>query len=346
TKRFRDEKGNEGIEFLFKHDVSKYINNKDFTDFVEGSSEATRKSSEKALNYYNSLLPNLIGGSADVAGSVLTTVPAQTVYSPTNRIGRSMNFGIREFEMASIANGMLLHSGLRPYVGCFLVFADYMKSAIRMAALSKLPAIYLFSHDSISVGEDGPTHQPIEQLAMLRSIPNVNVIRPCDARETYAAYKNALLSLTTPTAIITTRHNLPFISTSSYEGLEKGAYIISKEKNKCEFVIIATGSEVSLAIEAQKILVSKDIDVRVVSMPSMFNFEKQKEEYMEEILGKDYNKRIFVEMASSFGLHKYAKHVMSIDEFGRSAPFSDVQKFFNFTSEELANKVENFLKTK
>ncbi|MEG0034372.1 MAG: transketolase [Bacilli bacterium] len=346
TKRFRDEKGNEGIEFLFKHNVSKYINNKDFTNFVEGSSEATRKSSEKALNYYDSLLPNLIGGSADVAGSVLTTVPAQTVYSPTNRIGRSMNFGIREFEMASIANGMLLHSGLRPYVGCFLVFADYMKSAIRMAALSKLPAIYLFSHDSISVGEDGPTHQPIEQLAMLRSIPNVNVIRPCDARETYAAYKNALLSLTTPTAIITTRHNLPFIATSSYEGLEKGAYIISKEKNKCEFVIIGTGSEVSLAIEAQKILASKDIDTRVVSMPSMFNFEKQNEEYMEEILGKDYNKRIFVEMASSFGLYKYAKHVMSIDEFGRSAPFSDVQKFFKFTSEELANKVENILKRK
>lgn len=344
TKKFLNEKGNEGVEFLFKNDVSKYIENADFVDFKADTNEATRKSSEHALNYYDSLLPNLIGGSADVAGSVLTTIPAQTTYSPENRKGRSVNFGIREFEMASIANGMLLHGGLRPYVGCFLVFADYMKSAIRMAALSKLPVMYLFSHDSISVGEDGPTHQPIEQLAMLRSLPNVNVIRPCDARETYAAYKNALLSTVTPTAIITTRHNLPFNANSSYEGVEKGGYIISKEEKNADFVIIATGSEVSLAMDAQKILKDKNIDVRVVSMPSFFNFEAQSENYKENVLGIDYNKRIFVEMASSFGLHKYAKHVMSIDEFGRSAPFNDVKNFFGFTAEELANRVEKLVK--
>jgi transketolase len=344
TEKFRKNPQNENIEFLFKNEITKFVIGHDKTDFSNSVEQATRKSSELALNYYSQFVPNLIGGSADVAGSVLTNIKTFTTFSAENPAGRQINFGIREFLMASIANGILLHGGLRPFVGCFLVFSDYMKSAIRMSALSKLPVIYIFSHDSISVGEDGPTHEPIEQLAMLRSIPNVNVIRPCDERETYAAYKVALESKTTPTCIITTRHGLPLIDGSSYDGVSKGGYIVSKEQKKVDFTIIADGSEVSLAIEAQKALLAKGIDTRVVSLPSFYLFDKQTEEYKENVFGTTYEKRIYVEMLSSFGLYKYAKNVMSIDEFGRSAPFADIRKYFDFTSERLAKTIEDILK--
>lgn len=313
-------------------------------DFVEGSSTSTRVASGKALNAYMLSLPNLVGGSADVASSVMTKLEGGVNFGPEARHGHNVNWGIREFGMASAQNGMLLHGGVRTYVGCFLVFADYMKAAIRMAALSHLPAIYLFSHDSIAVGEDGPTHQPIEQLAMLRSIPNLRVIRPCDERETYAAWYQALASTNAPTALILSRQNLPLIATSSAEGLSKGAYVISKEQAKAEFIIIATGSEVALAIDAQKKLKELGKDVRVVSMPSWELFAKQDEEYQEEVLSLPLKKRISVEMLTTFGWDRYAAHHMGVDTFGASAPASDVIKKFDFTSDHLVKMIEDILK--
>ena len=344
-KKYQEKHPAEANRFLAlaNGDVSKYLV-KEMPDFVAGSSTSTRVASGKALNDYMLSIPMLIGGSADVAGSVMTKLNGGVDFMPEHREGHNVNWGIREFAMACAQNGMLLHGGLRTYVGCFCVFSDYMKPAIRMAALSHLPAIYLFSHDSIAVGEDGPTHQPIEQLAMLRSIPNVRVIRPADERETYAAWKEALKSLETPTALILSRQNLPLLENSSEEGVARGAYVVSKENKKADLVLIATGSEVSLAIEAQKKLLEKGIDVRVVSMPSWELFESQDEKYQEEVLLLPRKKRVSVEMLSTFGWDKWAKYHMGIDTFGASAPAKDVFKKFNFTSDRLVEICEGALK--
>ena len=344
-KKYQEKHKAEANRFLAlaKLDVSNYLVD-ELPDFAAGSATSTRVASGKALNAFMLSLPNLIGGSADVAGSVMTKLDGGVDFSPEHREGHNINWGIREFAMACAQNGMLLHGGLRTYVGCFAVFSDYMKPAIRMAALSHLPAIYLFSHDSIAVGEDGPTHQPIEQLAMLRSIPNVRVIRPADERETYAAWKEALKSIEHPTALILSRQNLPLLENSSAEGLARGAYVVSKENKKAQLVLVATGSEVSLAIEAQKKLLEKGIDVRVVSMPSWELFEAQDEKYQEEVLLLPREKRVSVEMLSTFGWDKWAKFHMGINEFGASAPAKDVFKKFNFTSDRLVEICESALK--
>ena len=313
-------------------------------EFQAGSSTSTRVASGKALNAYMLNLPNLIGGSADVAGSVMTKLDGGVNFEPSHREGHNVNWGIREFAMASAQNGMLLHGGLRTYVGCFAVFADYMKAAIRMAALSYLPAIYLFSHDSIAVGEDGPTHQPIEQLAMLRSIPNMRVLRPCDERETYAAWCEALKSTKTPTALILSRQNLPLMEGSSAAGVAKGAYVISKEEKKAQLELIATGSEVSLAVEAQKLLKAEGVDVRVISMPSWELFAEQDEEYQASVLSLPWEKRVSVEMLSTFGWDRYAKYHMGIDTFGASAPAKDVIAKFEFTPAKLAEMCKKIVK--
>lgn len=323
------------IESTVDNDVSTLVY-KEIPSYPEEFSDSTRKTSGAILNILNKQVPNLMGGSADVAGSVMTAIKGETDFSATNRKGRNVNWGIREFAMAAIQNGILLHGGIRTYVGCFLVFSDYLKPAIRMAALSNLPAIYLFSHDSIAVGEDGPTHQPVEQLAMLRSIPNVNVIRPCDARETAAAWKLALESTKTPTCLILSRQNLPMIYSSNYEGVKRGGYVVSPEKDHIDFTIIASGSEVSLAVEAQKKLLGDGIDTRVVSMPSMNAFAQNDEAYMEKVLGTSYEKRIAVEMLTSFGWHRYAKHVMSVEKFGASGNAKDVLPAYGFTADNLA----------
>ena len=309
-------------------------------DFEEGSSVSTRVASGKALNDYMLSVPNLFGGSADVAGSVMTKLNGGVDYSPNARYGHNMNWGIREFAMASAQNGMLLHGGVRTYVGCFLVFADYMKAAIRMAALSHLPAIYLFSHDSIAVGEDGPTHQPIEQLAMLRSIPNMVVYRPADIRETYAAWREALRITDRPVALILSRQNLPLLSGSDAEGVKMGGYIVSKEQKKAEFTLVATGSEVSLAIEAQKALLDEGIDVRVVSLPSWERFLENDEAYQNEVMGVEYCKRISIEMLSTFGWRRFAKTNIGIDTFGTSAPAKDAIKKFDFTVDRIVKTVK------
>ncbi|MCF0107830.1 MAG: transketolase [Bacilli bacterium] len=333
----------ERFESLVDGDVSAYIPDV-YPEFVAGSSTSTRVASGKALNHYMLALPNLIGGSADVAGSVMTKLDNGVNFTPDTRHGHNVNWGIREFAMAAAQNGMLLHGGVRTYVGCFAVFADYLKPAIRMAALSDVPAIYLFSHDSIAVGEDGPTHQPIEQLAMLRSIPNCRVIRPADERETYAAWVEALKSTRTPTALILSRQNLPLLEGSSPEGLAKGAYIVSKEAKEAKLVLIATGSEVSLAVDAQKKLLAEGVDVRVVSMPSWELFDVQDEAYKNEVLNLPWEKRVSIEMLSTFGWAKYAKHNMGIDTFGASGKANDVIAKFNFTSDHLVEMAKQLLK--
>lgn len=320
----------------FKLNVNKYIKNN--VTFDPKLNEATRKTSGNLVNKFANEIPFMMGGAADVAGSVMTKISSETMFSATNYKGRNIAFGIREFEMAGIQNGILLHGGLRPYVGCFFVFADYMKAAIRMSAISKLPAIYLFSHDSIYVGEDGPTHEPIEQAAMLRAIPNMHVVRPCDARETYGAWRLALTSKTTPTAIILSRQNLPLLKNSNDKKMKNGAYIISKEKSNKYVTVIASGSEVALALEAKDRLKGK-VDLRIVSMPCMETFNLLSEKEQNEILGNKYEKRIAVEALTSFGWYRYAKHVMSVDRYGLSGKGSEIAKAIGFTSDNLVKLI-------
>ena len=321
-------------------DVDKYLPGV-YPNFEEGSAKSTRVASGQALNYLMLSMPNLFGGSADVAGSVMTKLDNGANFDASNREGHNINWGIREFAMASAQNGMLLHGGVRSYVGAFFVFSDYMKPAIRMAALSHVPAIYLLSHDSIAVGEDGPTHQPIEQAAMLRSIPGVDLIRPCDERETYGAWFAALQSKNHPTAIILSRQNLPLLPGSDGDKLKLGAYVVSKEQKNAQFVLVATGSEVSLAVQAQALLLEKSIDVRVVSMPCWSYFDKQDDAYKASVINLPREKVVSIEMLSTFGWAKYAGLNIGLDTFGASAPAKDVIKKFNFTPEFVAAQVEN-----
>ena len=321
-------------------DVDKYLPGV-YPNFEEGSSKSTRVASGQALNYLMLSMPNLFGGSADVAGSVMTKLDNGANFDASNREGHNINWGIREFAMASAQNGMLLHGGVRSYVGAFFVFSDYMKPAIRMAALSHVPGIYLLSHDSIAVGEDGPTHQPIEQAAMLRSIPNVDLIRPCDERETYGAWFAALQSKNHPTAIILSRQNLPLLPGSDGDKLKLGAYVVSKEQKNAQFVLVATGSEVSLAVQAQALLLEKGIDVRVVSMPCWSYFDKQDDAYKASVINLPREKVVSIEMLSTFGWAKYAGLNIGLDTFGASAPAKDVIKKFNFTPEFVVAQVKS-----
>lgn len=317
---------------------------KDFVpNYIEGYSNATRNVSGELLNVYSDHCDYLFGGSADVAGSVKTALKNKTTFTKDNYAGQNINFGIREFAMATIANGICAHGGLRPYVGCFLVFSDYCKSALRMAALMELPVTYLFSHDSIAVGEDGPTHQPIEQMASLRLIPNFNLIRPCDANETAGAYEVAFSSQKTPTAIILTRQNLKTVRGCSKNKVKKGGYVLSYEKEQLDAIILATGSEVNMAVEAQAELAKENIDVRVVSMPSTFLYDAQKEAYKETVLPSSCKHIIAVEMGVGDSWYKYANEVMSIDTFGASGEASQVMKEYHFQVETLINRVRTML---
>ena len=310
-----------------------------YPEFEEGKVIATRNSSGAALNQYTLTLPNLFGGSADVASSVQTQIKGGEFYSPEHRDGKSICYGIRELAMTAIANGILLHKGIRTYAGSFFVFSDYLKPAIRLACLQKLPMIYLFSHDSIAVGEDGPTHQPVEQLAMLRSLPNLNVIRPCDEKETYGAWQIALKSKETPTVILLSRQGLPTLKESDPKLVEKGAYVVSDRKNP-KYVIIATGSEVALALKAQEKLDEEKIPVRVVSMPSTELFDAQDKKYQEKILPLGKDKTISLEMLSTFGWGKYADHNYGIDSFGASGKAADVINHYHFDENSFVNFVK------
>ncbi len=325
----------------------KFINNQpeikldEFKNEISSSNEATRNTSGKVIGKLSTQYLNLIGGSADLTASTKAK-GADGNYCKENRLGRNINFGVREHAMGAIVNGMVLHGGLRVFSGAFFVFSDYMKPAIRLAAIMKIPSIFVFSHDSIAVGEDGPTHEPVEQLAGLRAIPNLNVIRPADANETLAAWKIAMESIQTPTVIILTRQNVIKQQKSNYEGVLKGAYIVSPEVEKLDGIILASGSEVELAVETQALLKEKGKDVRVVSMPSNYLYEKQTKKYQKETLPKSA-KVIAVEMASSLSWYKYTPIVYGIDQFGASAPSEKILELFGFTKEIFADFVLNKL---
>ena len=316
-------------------------------NYPVGHNNATRNTSLEVIQEVAKQNPTFLSGTADLASSTKTKIKDEDDFSVENYNGRNLVFGIREFAMVAIMNGMTLHKGVKVSAGGFLVFSDYFKAAVRMACLMKLPIILPLSHDSIAVGEDGPTHQPIEQFAMLRSIPNMHVIRPGDAVEMAAAWKLAIESTENPTALILTRQNVETMENSSVEGVSKGAYVIGKEENHLDAIIIASGSEVNLAMKAKKVLLEKGIDVRVVSMPCQEIFDQQDEQYKEAVLPNAMRKRLSVEMASSFGWHKYVGLdgiTMSIDEFGKSAPAQDVIQSYGFTVDGVAENIEKLLK--
>ena len=316
-------------------------------NYPVGHNDATRNTSLEVIQEVAKQNPTFLSGTADLASSTKTKIKDEDDFSVENYNGRNLVFGIREFAMVAIMNGMTLHKGVKVSAGGFLVFSDYFKAAVRMACLMKLPIILPLSHDSIAVGEDGPTHQPIEQFAMLRSIPNMHVIRPGDAVEMAAAWKLAIESTENPTALILTRQNVETMENSSVEGVSKGAYVIGKEENHLDAIIIASGSEVNLAMKAKKVLLEKGIDVRVVSMPCQEFFDQQDEQYKEAVLPNAMRKRLSVEMASSFGWHKYVGLdgiTMSINEFGKSAPAQDVIQSYGFTVDGVVENIKKLLK--
>ena len=299
---------------------------------------ATRNISGSIINRLKDIFPNLIGGSADLSPSNKTVMNGEGYISKDDFSGRNIHFGVREFAMTAITNGILLHGGLRAYCATFFVFSDYTKPMARLSSLMNIPTIFVFTHDSIGVGEDGPTHEPIEQLAMLRSLPNFNTFRPADARETIAAWYAAMVSKSTPTAIVLTRQNLPQLDGSGKKAL-KGAYIIKEaSKSTPDMILIASGSEVSLAIEAAAELEKDNISTRVVSMPCMDVFEAQSKEYKEEVLPKNVRNRVAIEALSSFGWDRYTGldgRVISMNSFGASAPQDLLFKKFGFTKENV-----------
>ncbi len=303
---------------------------------------ASRNSSQTMLNLLAKDNKWIIGGSADVASSVKTSIKGSSAIEKNCFDGQIINYGIREFAMAAINNGILLHGGLKAYGGSFLVFSDYLKPALRMASLMNLNSVFMFSHDSIAVGEDGPTHQPIEQLAMLRSIPGFNVIRPCNESEVKQSYKMAFAS-ENPCALILSRQNLKTSYVVSEDDFEKGAYFVKYDKES-KYSIIATGSEVELAISIYDKLLAEGIKVNVISMPSMYIFEKQSKKYKKTILCNSYDKRITLEMLSTFGWSKYGKHNIGIDIFGRSAKASDVINYYKFDIESIYNNIKRIVK--
>jgi len=323
---------------------------KDIPVYEEGKSLASRASSGEALNGIAKNLPYLVGGSADLAGSNKTMIKGTGDFFPGSFEGRNVWFGVREFAMGAAMNGMALHGGLKVFGGTFFVFSDYLKPAIRLAALMGLPVTYVFTHDSIAVGEDGPTHEPVEQLAGLRAMPNLSVIRPADGNETAAAWKLAVESTKTPTALVLTRQNLPTIKDTdknAYEGVSKGAYVISPAgKETADAMLLAAGSEVGLAVQAQKVLASEGINVSVVSMPSWDRFEQQSKEYKESVIPKSVKKRLGIEMGSSLGWHRYVGdegEVIAIDTFGASAPGEKIMEEYGFSVNNVVARVKALL---
>lgn len=311
---------------------------------------ATRVSSELILNKISPTVPNLLGGSADLAPSTKAVMKDKGYYSPSDPSGANLRFGVREHAMTAIANAMAAYGGLRPYVAGFFVFSDYMKHSMRLSALMNLPVIYIMTHDSVGVGEDGPTHQPVEHLAALRSMPNFTVIRPCDTRETAAAWAMAITRTTSPTALVLTRQNLPLLPGSGKDAF-KGGYILEENINlatkKPDIILIASGSEVHLMTEAAKILKGGGIYARVVSMPSFEIFEEQDDEYKEQVLPSAVRKRLGAEAASSFGWHKYIGldgDIISIDHFGASAPADLLFEEYGFTVDNVLEKARKLMK--
>ncbi|MCG7342957.1 transketolase [Sporosarcina sp. ACRSL] len=318
--------------------------------YEAGSSHATRSASGEAINAIAKVLPSFFGGSADLAGSNKTTIKGAGDFLPGDYKGRNIWFGVREFAMGAALNGMALHGGLHVFGGTFFVFSDYVRPAIRLSALMGMPVTYVFTHDSVAVGEDGPTHEPVEHLSSLRSMPGLTVIRPADGNETSAAWNIAVSSKNRPTVLVLSRQNLQVLPKSgelAMDGVKRGAYVISPaNKDVADGILIATGSEVNLAVAAQAKLQEQGIDVSVVSMPSWDLFEQQDEQYKESILPKAVKKRLSIEMGASLGWHKYVGDeggVMSIDTFGASAPGERVIAEYGFTEENVVREMKTIL---
>ncbi|MBD5090135.1 MAG: transketolase [Clostridiales bacterium] len=318
---------------------------KDFWE-VEQKADATRNISGQLINKIKNYVPGFIGGSADLAPSTKTYMSGEGDFSATNYGGRNLHFGVRELAMAAIGNGMALHGGLKPYVSTFFVFSDYVKPMARLSALMGTPLTYVFTHDSIGVGEDGPTHEPIEQLAMLRSLPNFTVYRPADTAETAAAWFYAVTSKHTPTALVLTRQNLPQLEGTGKDAL-KGGYILSdSKKENPDVILMASGSEVQLAVEAKVQLEKENIAVRVVSMPSMDVFDQQSQEYRDSVLPKNCRKRVAIEALSSFGWGKYVGldgSYVTMESFGASAPANTLFEKFGITTDNVVKAVREIL---
>jgi transketolase len=309
---------------------------------TETKGVATRAASGTVLNAIAPHLPNLFGGSADLAPSNKTEIKGEMDFQADAYEGRNLRFGVREHAMGAILNGMALHGGLIPYGGTFLVFSDYMRPAIRLAALMGLRVIYVFTHDSIGLGEDGPTHQPVEQLSSLRTIPNLTVIRPCDANETADAWQYAIKSQNGPIALILSRQGLPILDRKTFtpaKGVSKGAYILQDTwDGKPDVILIATGSEVSIALEAYERLVEKGVRARVVNMPSWDLFDKQPGDYQRQVLPPEIKPRIAIEAGSTQGWHRYVGdrgEVIGVDHFGASAPYKVLYEKFGITSDRV-----------
>lgn len=309
---------------------------------------ASRADSGEIIQKLSQTVPSFFGGSADLAGSNKSNVKEAKDYDKETPEGKNVWFGVREFAMGAAVNGMAAHGGLHPYAATFFVFSDYLKPALRLSAIMGLNSTFIFTHDSIAVGEDGPTHEPIEQLAGLRAIPNMNVIRPADGNETRVAWEVALESEQTPTSLVLTRQNLPTLDVAEETieaGVRKGAYVVFETEKEPEYLLLASGSEVSLAVEAAKDLDKQGKGVRVVSMPNWFAFDKQSDDYKESVLPASITKRVAIEMASPLGWHKYVGtegKVIGIDGFGASAPGDLVVEKYGFTKENILNQIRTF----
>ncbi|MDW5564771.1 transketolase [Streptococcus mutans] len=319
------------------------IKEADFPVYENGFSQATRNSSQDAINAVADVLPNFLGGSADLAHSNMTYIKADGLQDADHPLNRNIQFGVREFAMGTVLNGMALHGGLRVYGGTFFVFSDYLKAAVRLSALQGVPVTYVFTHDSIAVGEDGPTHEPIEHLAGLRATPNLVVFRPADARETQAAWHYALTSQNTPTALVLTRQNLDVEAGSSFTSVAKGAYVTYETDSDFNTILLASGSEVNLAVKAAKELEAQGEKVRVVSVPSTELFDEQSAAYKEAILPNSVRRRVAIEMAASQPWYKYVGldgAVIGIDKFGASAPAAQVIENYGFTVDNVVKVVK------
>lgn len=312
--------------------------------FGYGGKAATRKLSGQVLNHLAARIPSLFGGSADLAPSNNSEIKNGGSFGPGNYAGRNIHFGVREFAMAAAANGMAVHGGIRPFVATFFVFTDYMKAAMRLSALMRARVLYILTHDSIGVGEDGPTHEPIEHLAMLRSLPGMTVFRPADGKETAAAYRYAL-EHDGPVCLVLTRQDLPDVS-GDPDGSQQGAYVISDDENP-ELLLLASGSEVSLCLDAAAVLREQGRRVRVVSVPCMELFDAQPDDYKRTVLPADVTARLAVEAAATMPWYKYvglAGAVHGIDRFGASAPGEVIFREFGFTPENIAAEAAALLK--
>ncbi len=319
------------------------LNNLKAEAIAEKTKVATRKASEMCLKAIVPHIPEIVGGSADLAASNLTFVEGLKTVTKDDYHGNNIMYGIREHAMGAIMNGMALHGGVIPYGGTFFVFSDYMRPSMRLAALMGIRVIYVLTHDSIGVGEDGPTHQPIEHLASYRAMPNILTFRPCDVVETAEAWQLAISENKRPSLLALSRQNLPLLRNSAKNNLTaKGAYVISPAENERQATIIATGSEVSVAVEVQKLLQAEGIDIAVVSMPCMELFEEQSENYQLEVLGT--KPVISIEAGSTFGWNRYAQKTIGIDTFGASAPAGKLYDYFGLTPEHMCEEIKLFLK--